>query len=167
MIKDRQKAFHSGNIPAWRSLKYKVQQEKANRKKSFYKNKVQHLKHDDCRKWRNIVNKMSGRFAKPSFFPIERDGKTISQRELVNSLNQFYVSINADIPPLYSNILPAFLPAEASVLTVQPHEVCPCSPSNRQRLTLRKTYRAASLKSSHMNWLNLSPLSSIHHSDLV
>jgi len=49
MIKDRQKAFPSGNIPAWRSLKYKVQQEKAKRKNSFYKNKVQHLKHDDCR----------------------------------------------------------------------------------------------------------------------
>ena len=46
------------------------------------------------------------------------------QQELVNSLNQFYISVNADIPPLDSNILPAFLPAEAGVLTVQPHEVC-------------------------------------------
>ena len=46
------------------------------------------------------------------------------QQELVNSLNQFYVSVNAGIPPLDSNILPAFLPAEAGVLTVQPHEVC-------------------------------------------
>ena len=46
------------------------------------------------------------------------------QQELVNSLNQFYVSVNTDIPPLDSNILPAFLPAEAGVLTVQPHEVC-------------------------------------------
>lgn len=50
MIKDRQKAFHSGNILTWCSLKYKVQQKIAKRKKSFYKNKVQHLKKDDCRK---------------------------------------------------------------------------------------------------------------------
>ena len=124
MIKDRQKAFHTGNIPAWRSLKYKVQQEIAKRKKSFYKNKVQHLKNDDCRKWWNIINQMSGRSAKPSFSSLDRDGRTISQQELVNSLNQFYVSVNADIPPFDSNILPAFLPAEAGVLTVQPHEVC-------------------------------------------
>ena len=124
MIKDRQRAFHTGNIPAWRSLKYKVQQEIAKRKKSFYKNKVQHLKNDDCRKWWNIINQMSGRSGKPSFFSLDRDGRTISQQELVNSLNQFYVSVNADIPPLDSNILPAFLPAEAGVLTVQPHEVC-------------------------------------------
>ena len=124
MIKDRQKAFHSGSIPTWRSLKYKVQQEIAKRTKSFYKNKVQRLKNDDCRKWWNIINTMSGRSVKPSFFSIVRDGKTMSQQELVNSLNQFYVSVNADIPPLDSNVLPAFLPAEASVLTVQPHEVC-------------------------------------------
>ena len=46
------------------------------------------------------------------------------QQELVNSLNQFYVSVNADILPLDGNILPAFLPAVAGVLTVQPHKVC-------------------------------------------
>ena len=40
------------------------------------------------------------------------------QQELVNSLNRFYVSVNADTPPLNSNIPPAFLPAEAGVLSV-------------------------------------------------
>ena len=124
MIKDRQKAFHTGNIPAWRSLKCKVQQGIANKKKPFYKNKVQHLKNDGCRKWWNIINQMCGRTAKPSFFSLDRDGKTMSQQELVNSLNQFYVSVNAYIPPLNSNKLSAFLPAEAGVLTVQPHKVC-------------------------------------------
>ena len=48
----------------------------------------------------------------------------MSQEELANSLNQLYVSVNADIPPLDSNLLPALLPAQAGVLTVQPHEVC-------------------------------------------
>ena len=57
MIKDRHRAFPSGNAPAWRSLKYKFQREIAKRKKSFYKNKVKHLKNDDCRKWWKIINK--------------------------------------------------------------------------------------------------------------
>ena len=48
----------------------------------------------------------------------------MSQQELANSLNQFYVSVNADISPLDNILLPAFLSVEASVLTVQPHEVC-------------------------------------------
>ena len=168
MIKDRQRAFHSGNAPAWCSLKYKVQQEIAKRKKSFYKNKVQHPKNDDCCKWWNIINKMSGRSAKPSFFSLERDGKTMCQQELVNSLNQFYISVNADIPPLDSNILPAFLPAEAGVLTVQPREVC------KKLLAIKPSKAHGPInvpcplkKSSHMSWLNLSLLSSIHHSNLV
>ena len=75
LIKDRQKAFHSGNIPLWQSMKFKVQQEIAARKKSYYKNKVKHLRKDDCRKWWNIVNKMSGRSVKSSNFSLERDGK--------------------------------------------------------------------------------------------
>ena len=40
-------------------------------------------------------------------FSLERDRKTMCQQELVNSLNQFYVSVNADIPPLDINILTA------------------------------------------------------------
>lgn len=67
---------------------------------------------------------MSGRSEKPSLISLERDGKIMSQQELVNSLNRFYVSVNADIPPLDSNLLPAFLPAEAEAPFVQPHKVC-------------------------------------------
>jgi hypothetical protein len=120
MIKDRQKAFHSGNIPIWQSMKCKVQQEITERKKSFYKNKVKYLCKDDCRKWWNIVNKMSGRSERSTNFLLERDGKTMNEHELVKSLNEFYVSVNADIPPLEVNKLPAFLPANECIPTIQP-----------------------------------------------
>ena len=40
LIMDRQRAFHSNNLPLWRSLKQKVQKEITARKKKFYKNKV-------------------------------------------------------------------------------------------------------------------------------
>ena len=60
---------------------------------------------------------------KALLFLLERDGKIMCQQELVNSLNQIYVSFNADISPLDGNILLAFFPAEAGVLSVQPHEV--------------------------------------------
>jgi hypothetical protein len=39
LIADRQKAFHCQNIPAWKSLKYKVQQEIKSRKTTYYKNR--------------------------------------------------------------------------------------------------------------------------------
>ena len=48
----------------------------------------------------------------------------MSQEDLANSLNEFYISVNEDIPPLDINTLPAFLPAAEDVNTVQPYEVC-------------------------------------------
>jgi hypothetical protein len=44
LIADRQKAFHCQNIPVWKSLKYKVQQEIKSRKTTYYKTEVKHLK---------------------------------------------------------------------------------------------------------------------------
>ena len=94
MSKDRQKALHNGNIPAWRSLKYKVQQEIATWKKSLYKNKLKYLKttasggHYQSNVWQICEGLLSS---------LERDGKIMCQQEL--GVNQFYVSVNADIPP--------------------------------------------------------------------
>ena len=124
LIQDRQKAFHSRNTSLWRSLKYKVHQEITARKKSYYKNKIQHLRKNDCRKWWNMVNRMSGRSEKTPHFSLERNGRALSQQELVTTLNEFYCSVNADIPPLEVTTLPAFLPAADSAPTVQAYEVC-------------------------------------------
>ena len=48
----------------------------------------------------------------------------MNEMELAVTLNQFYVSVNEDIPPLDATTIPAFLPAETCVPTIQPHEVC-------------------------------------------
>lgn len=124
LIRDRQKAFHSGNSLLWHSLRRKVQYEIAERKKSFYKNKVQHLRHTDSRRWWKMVNKMSGKPEKTKPFSLERNGEPLNDEQLASALNEFYVSVNADIPTLDVNSLSAFLPAKDDVLTVQPYEVC-------------------------------------------
>ena len=124
LIKDRQKAFHSLNLPLWRSLRQKVQQEIAERKKAYYKNKVQHLRKDECRRWWGAVNRLTIRSEKASSSSLECDGKVLNEMELAVTLNQFYVSVNEDIQPLDATTLPAFLPAETCVPTIQPHEVC-------------------------------------------
>ena len=48
----------------------------------------------------------------------------MSLDDLVKTLNEFFVSVNADIPPLDVNKLPAFLPANEHVPMIQPYEVC-------------------------------------------
>ena len=50
LIKDRQSAFHRDQTTQWQRLKSKVQSEIEYRKKEFYKNKIKHLRNDDCRK---------------------------------------------------------------------------------------------------------------------
>jgi hypothetical protein len=86
LIPDRQKAFHCQNIPAWKFLKYKVQQEIKSRKTTYYKTEVKYLKKDDCQRWWKIVNTMAGKPEKNNF---ERDGIILDQSELANSLTSF------------------------------------------------------------------------------
>ena len=124
LIRDRQKAFHSRNNPLWLSLRRKVQYEIRERKKSFYKNKVQHLRNTDTRRWWKMVNKMSGKPEKTKHFSLERNGETLNDEQLASALNEFYVSVNADILTFDVNLLQAFLPANDAFLSVQPYEVC-------------------------------------------
>ena len=124
LINDRQRAFHGGDVLQWRTLKYKVQTEITVRKKEYYKTKVQHLKKDDCRKWWQVVNKLSGRSQKCTKLTFEKEGELLSDLELANNLNKFYISVNADIPPLDITTLPAYLPAVDQVPYIEPHEVC-------------------------------------------
>jgi hypothetical protein len=66
---------------------------------------------------------MSGRSRKNTSFSLERDGKILSDSELVNILNSFYTSVNADIPPLGCSELPEFLPAPDTPLIIEPYQV--------------------------------------------
>ena len=66
---------------------------------------------------------MSGRSRKNTRFSLERDGKILSDSELLNSLNSFYTSVNADIPPLDCSVLPAFLPAPDTPPIIEPYQV--------------------------------------------
>ena len=124
LINERQRAFHSGLVPQWKTLKYKVQTEISLRKKEYYRNKVQHLRKDDCRKWWQIVNKMSGRSQRDGKLVFEKDGRLLSDLELADNLNKYYISTNMDIPPLDMTTLPTYLPAMDQVPYIEPYEVC-------------------------------------------
>jgi hypothetical protein len=82
-----------------------------------------------------MVNKMSGKPEKTKSFSLERNGETLNDEQLASALNAFYVSVNADIPTFDVNSLPAFLPANDAVLSVQPYEVC-------QKLLALQPYKA-------------------------
>ena len=93
-------------------------------KNSFYAQKIHDMRKNDVRQWWNIINTMSGRIESQSQFTIERDGQLLSEAELVESLNDYFVTVASDIPPLNFSSLPTFLLAAAPPPTLHPHEVC-------------------------------------------
>ena len=139
LIKDRLKPFHSNNTPPppplWRLLKNKVQLEIAEKKKSFYRNNVNHLKSSDTRQWWKMVNKMSGKPEKIRSSSLERDGIILNGESLASALNELSVSVNSDIPPLDKDSLPAFLLSRNDIPIIQPYEVC-------DKLCALQTYKA-------------------------
>ena len=67
---------------------------------------------------------MSGRTYCQSCFTLERDGVELSEGEVAQSLNQYFATVAADIPPLDTSCLPSFLPSVEEVPIVHSHVVC-------------------------------------------
>ena len=101
-----------------------VQLEIKIKKNNFYTKKIQNLKKGDVRQWWHIIDTMSGRQKNQLQFTIERDGHLLLEADLVESLNEFFVSVASDIPPLDILNFPTFLPTAFPPPTVHPHEVC-------------------------------------------
>ena len=66
---------------------------------------------------------MSGKPETTKPFTLERDGEILTNLQAYNALNEFYTSVNADIPPLDVNLLPPFLPSNESVPAVECYQV--------------------------------------------
>ena len=67
---------------------------------------------------------ISGRTYSKSCLTLERDGVALSEGELAESLNQYFATVAADIPPLDTSCLPLFLPSAEEVPIVHSHVVC-------------------------------------------
>ena len=125
LIAKRQKAYNSGDKNIWLFYRNKVKSTIALAKQNFYSNKIEHdLRNGDCRKWWSVVNTLSGRSSKASPIVLEKDNTTYSGNTLANLLNTFFLSVNADIPPLNTHELPAFLPEPEPLPLIEPYQVC-------------------------------------------
>ena len=67
---------------------------------------------------------MLGRTSSQSCFTLERHGVALSGGELAESLNQYFATVAADIPPLDTSCHPSFLPSAEEVPIVHSHVVC-------------------------------------------
>ena len=97
--------------------RYKVQREIESRKKSSILRKSTSW-------WWKTINTLSGRSEKKTGFSLQRNGKQLTDDELVNSLNSFFTRVNADIPPLDLNCLTSYLPVANEIPIVEQYDVC-------------------------------------------
>ena len=81
------------------------------------------MKNDDLGQLWHIINIMSGRIKRQLQFAIKRVGQLLSEAELVESLNDYFVTVASDIPLLDFSSLQAFLPAAVPPPTLHPHEL--------------------------------------------
>lgn len=73
----------------------------------------------------NIVNKLSGGSAESQCLNYENEhGNVVSGISLAKTLNNFYISITADLASLDIPSLPAFLPPRYDLPCIRPWEVC-------------------------------------------
>lgn len=126
LIAERQTAYHSGDLHLWRFYRDKIRLSIEQRNKQFYTEKVQQLKTNDARKWWNYINKVSGRSmvcqAPSNRYTI--DGEIKSSDELATALNDFFLSVNEDIPALDLCQLSAYLPCLDTPPIISPEQVC-------------------------------------------
>ena len=60
----------------------------------------------------------------PSSINIVKDGVTLSGKDLAQSLNSYFLSVNNDLSSLDLTSLPAYLPAPQPMPVIIPEEVC-------------------------------------------
>ena len=123
LIYQRQQAFSSGDVNLWRHLRNKVARSIASCKQSFYCNQVSRLKLSDPSRWWNHIKRLHGQSSSSNGFTITHDESVISESDLPNFLNLFFVSIADGFTPLDYSTLPAFFPAVEKLPVVSIYEI--------------------------------------------
>ena len=120
LIKTRQRAFHTGDVHLWRQYRWSVQKKIRSRKNIFMPKKSM-----TCGRTIYANSGISSiQCQAEQKASLNLQGQLLSEPEIVESLNDYFVTVASDIPPLDFSSLPAFLLAAAPPPTLHPHEVC-------------------------------------------
>ncbi|XP_035670186.1 uncharacterized protein LOC118411807 [Branchiostoma floridae] len=117
LIRDRQRAFAEENRPKWKHLRNKISKTIQSSKKAFYKNKIEHLKMADPRKWYKAIKELTN--SSKGQLCVEVPGvPSSSPKSVANAINVHLAAASQQHAPLQLQDLPAYLPAPAPPPTV-------------------------------------------------
>ncbi|XP_063966074.1 uncharacterized protein LOC135156759 [Lytechinus pictus] len=113
LIRKRQDAFVQGDKARWKLLRNQVQREIRNLKTEFYIGRVKHLKDENPASWYKHIKLLTGNRSPP--LEVIHDSCEANPEDLdahtAEKIKSFFADVNADIPPLDRNALPAYLPS--------------------------------------------------------
>lgn len=105
----RDAAYKQGSMDTYRKLRNKVQRNIKYAKSSYYKNKIECLKHSEPGKWHRQIRSLVGFTKQPLKFSSEK-----SPQQVADDLNSYFTGICTQLPLLNLSTLPAYLPAPLS-----------------------------------------------------
>ena len=135
-INERQHAFRKGDELRWRYLRNKVIRCIAKAKMVYYNTRVSNLKANNPSAWyRQIKILTQGNSSSPPITNPGINNNCVEFKEAANAINNHFISIASDLPPLDRKILPAFPPSPSICPDVQQWELVY---SQLQRLNIQK-----------------------------
>ena len=101
LIRTRQSAFRSGNVPLYNKYRNKVQRLAKRLQKQFYERKVQDLRTSNPRKWWSSVKKFLGSNRNIDLKHLSLH-ENIEDLNLADEINNFFANVAAGLQPLQS-----------------------------------------------------------------
>ena len=123
LIRKRQSAFHNGLSHEWKSLRNKIQREICHLKTSYYRDRVQNLKHQNPSSWYKSLKVMTGSANSNPLVINVPDVSNDDYAEIAKAVNETFAKVSEDIPKLYIAELPSFLPSPTPPPLIQPWAV--------------------------------------------
>ena len=134
-INERQSAFRNGNKPHWKYLRNKVTRCIARAKENYYNRRVRNLKVSNPSAWyRQIKVLTQGSSESPPISIPGLDQKSVDPIKAANAINDHFIYIASDLPPLDRKSLLAFIPSPCVCPGVRQWEVY----QHLKRLKLQK-----------------------------
>ena len=109
LILQRNNAYRSGNMNAYKPLRNRVIYEIKQAKRNFYAKNVEVLNKMQPGKWHKNIRNLTGHNNKSGDFDLPCLGNTIDEQS--NKLNEHFSSVCCQLPPLRLESLPSYLPA--------------------------------------------------------
>ena len=121
----RENAFIANDKTKWRRLRNKVDRMIISAKRFYYNIRVSHLKLTNPAAWYKQIKFITKKdvnspcIAVPNVEPDDPEHR----QKTADAINEHFISVASDLPPLDRCCLPAYLPSLSVCPRVQPHEV--------------------------------------------